>query len=420
MSTSHAMRPPPGVILILAATGIASLAGFLVLTVVPGLVGLADYKTFGLFWSAMYLIVSAISGIQQEVTRATIVRPAEPGSGPNPVRRFSVFASLAVAVAIVVSAPLWVEALFPDEGWSLVWPLAFACSSYVLVATLAGTLYGVRGWGVLALMIAVDAILRIATVLILATITTDSVVLAWAAAVPFLATIVLLWPVVRGHIVGSTTVDVSPSALTWNVARSVVASASSGVLVSGLPVVIGIAAVGEDPATVAALFVAITLTRAPVIVVVMSLHSYLIIRFRDFPALFWRTVVSLACVILGVGLVLGGAAWLFAPAVFEFLYSGEIILPGRFYAVLVVSSALVGVLSVTAPATLALGSHMVYSGGWLCAALATAACFALPLDLLSGTTIAVLVGPLAGIAFHSIYLVAARVRHTRGVTGARG
>ena len=409
-------RRPPGVILILTATAIASVAGFLVLTVVPGLMGFADYRSFALFWSAMYLIVASISGVQQEVTRATVVRLPEPSDTPNPVRRFAGIASLSVAAVVIGTAPIWVDALFPEEGWSLVWPLAFACSSYVLVATLAGTLYGVRQWGALAFMISVDALLRVAAVLTLALFTRDSVVLAWAAAVPFLATIVLLWPAIRGAVVGRTTVDVTPSALTRNVAQSVVASTSSGVLVSGLPVVIGIASVGEDAATVASLFVAITLTRAPVIVVVMSLQSYLIVRFRDFPTSFRLTLISIVGIVTTIGVLAAAAAWLFAPTVFDFLYRGEVTLPGWFYAVLVMSSAFVGVLSVTSSAALSRGNHVMYSGGWLCAAVSTVVCFALPLDLQSGTSTALLIGPLAGIMFHAAYLV---LRRPRGAAQTR-
>ena len=420
----HAALPParpsrvsrlPGLMLILGATALAAIAGYLVIWLVPLRIGLADYAVFGLFWAAMYLLVSALSGIQQEVTRATVPRPSPLAPRASPARNFGVVASGGVFVSVVATAPFWVSAVFPEGGWSLVWPLAFAAASYVLVATLAGTLYGIKAWGPLAAMISVDAVLRLVLVAMVAGWTGDVVTLAWAAAAPFLLTIALLWPGFRSRVVGATALDVGYRALVWNVARTVGAAASMGVLVSGLPVLIGIAAVGEDPETVAALFLAITITRAPVIVTVLSVQSYLVVRFLGHPATFWRDFLAIQAVIAIGGVLLALAAWAWAPAVFDLLYRGGIDLPGWFYGVLVISSALVGALAVSAPGVLALSQHLVYSLGWVVAAIVTIGCFMLPFGLLAQTVTALIAGPIAGLAVHASYLVTKRAS-----IGARG
>ena len=54
----------------------------------------------------------------------------------------------------------------------------------------------------------------------------DAVVLAWAVALPFPLAIVLLWPAIRRGFVGRSELDVGYRALSWNVARTVVASGS--------------------------------------------------------------------------------------------------------------------------------------------------------------------------------------------------
>ena len=398
----------PGLTLILGATGIAAVAGYLVIWLVPLRIGLADYAVFGIFWAGMYLLVSALSGIQQEVTRATVPRPSPLAPHASPARNFGVVVSGGVFVSVVATAPLWVAAVFPEGGWSLVWPLAFAAASYVMVATLAGTLYGIKAWGPLSAMISVDALLRLLLVAVVAGFTGDAAALAWAAAAPFLLTIVLLWPAFRSRVVGATALDVGYRSLVWNVARTVGAAASMGVLVSGLPVLIGIAAVGEDPATVASLFLAITITRAPVIVTVLSLQSYLVVRFLGHRVTFWRDFLAVQAAIAIGGVLLALAAWVWAPAVFDLLYRSEIDLPGWFYAVLVISSALVGALAVSAPAVLALSQHRVYSLGWILAAIVTIGCFALPVGLLAQTVVALIAGPIAGLAVHASYLVAKR------------
>lgn len=402
----------PGLTLILGATVIASAASYLVYWLVPHRIGVAESASFLLFWSAMYLLVSALAGIQQEVTRGTRGREPVANPRPSPARNFGLVVAGLVFALVVASAPLWVSAVFPAEGWAMVWPLAAAAASYVMVATLAGTLYGITAWFPLALMIAVDALLRLVAVGVAASITSDPVALAWAAAAPFLLTIVVLWPGFRARVAGRTGLDVGYRALSWNVARTMTASASMGILISGLPVVIGIAATDEPPALVATLFLAVTITRAPVIVVVMSLQSYLLVRFRDHREAFWRQFLAIEAVLALGGVVLALIAWLVGPAVFDLLYPGEIRLEGWFYAVLVVSSALIGALVVSASALLSMSKHVVYSVGWLAAALVTVGCFALPLDLVTVTVVALLAGPIAGLSVNAAYL-ALRTRDLR-------
>jgi len=405
------LRQPSGLSLIIAATGVAAAAGYLVIWLVPREIGLDAYYSFGLFWAAMYFVVGTLSGLQQEVARAaapvSIDRPQR-GSARN----FAPVFSAAVFATVIVTAPLWVSTVFPTGGWALVLPLAVASSSYALVAVLAGTLYGLSGWWQLAAMIVVDALLRLIAVVAVASVTTDAAALAWAAAVPFLLTLVVLWPGIRRSVVGAAALDVEMRALTWNVARTILAAASIGVLVSGLPVVIGIAAGDTPRALAAALFLAVMITRAPVIVVVMSLQSYLLVKFRDqrgglAPAL-WR----IEAVVLGGGALLALVAALIGPVVFELLYPGQIELAGWFYAVLVLSSALIGGLIVTGSAVLAVGMHRAYTLGWVVAALVTIGSFALTGDLLTRVVIAVVAGPVAGSAVQLGFLLA---RYRRGL-----
>lgn len=402
--------------LILGATAVASIASYLLIWLVPRQIGLEAYKDFGLFWAAMYFVVGALSGLQQEVTRGTVRRSDEIVPTVSPARNFGLAVSGIVFLAVVVSSPLWIGSVFPGEGWPLVLPLAFATTSYVMVATLAGTLYGIAGWVPLALMISVDGVLRFVAVCLVASVTDDTVALAWAAALPFLITIAVLWPGIRRVVVGKTALDVGYRALSRNVAGTMVAAASMGVLVSGFPVVLGIAAAGEPAAFVASLFLAITITRAPVIVVVMSLQSYLIVRFRDHPGSFWRDFLALQAIILGGAVVLSVLAWLVGAAVFDFLYGGQIDLDGWFYAALVASSALVGCLAVTAPAVLALSQHAVYSLGWVVAAIVTIGCFVLPFDLMTNTVVSLLAGPVAGLLVHAPYLL---IHRSRRISAAR-
>jgi hypothetical protein len=395
-----------GFALLLLATAISGVAAYVVTWLVPHRVGFANYAIFAVFWSFIYLLVGALSGIQQEVTRAT--RPIGAGAAStHRAGKFALGSASVVVVVIVATAPLWVNAAFPAEGWLLVWPLAVGAASYVLVAVLAGSLYGISQWLPLAGMMIADALLRLLAVAVVLLFTKDVVALAWAVALPFPGAIALLWPFIRRSIVGRSELDVGYRAITWNVLRTVLAAASTGAMVSGFPLLLGLASGGQPKATVGLYILTITLTRAPLIVVAMSLQSYFTVTFRDTVDTFWRVFLRLQAAILIGGFALAALGWLIGPAVFAFLFPGERQPEGWFIAVLVLSSALVAALCVSAPAVLARSQHHVYTAGWLAGAVATIVALVLPLDFTARTVTALFVGPAVGLLVHGTFLVRA-------------
>lgn len=399
-----------GFAIILFATAVAGITSYAVTILVPNQIGLASYAIFAVFWSSVYLVVGALGGIQQEVTRAT--RPSAPGTvhHASRARRFSIVAGALVLVAIIGSAPLWVSSVFPGQGWDLVWPLAVGATSYVMVAVLAGSFYGVSAWVPLALMITVDALLRLVALSITLVFTREIAALAWAVALPFPVTLVVLWPFIRGSIVGRSQLDVGYRELGWNVARTVIAGSGTSVMVSGFPLLLGLTSPSESPAILGMFIVTITLTRAPLIVVALSLQSYFVVRFRDNHAQFWAYFLSLLGLVLAGGAVLAAAGWLLGPTVYHLLFPNKLQPDAPFFAILVGSSALVAALCVSAPAVLARSKHFVYSAGWMAAAIVTIVALLLPLDFASRTIAALVLGPIVGLIVHGSYLVSSVLR----------
>jgi O-antigen/teichoic acid export membrane protein len=402
-----------GFAIILIATAIAGVASYAVTILIPNQIGLAEYTIFAVFWSSIYLVVGGLGGIQQEVTRATLPAAPDVTHHASRARRFGIIAGALAFVSVVGTAPFWVGAVFPREGWSLVWPLAVGAASYVMVAVLAGSLYGVVAWIPLALMIAVDALLRLVALSVTLVFTHDIVALAWAVALPFPITLIVLWPFIRLSIVGRSQLDVGYRSLTWNVARTVVAATATAVMVSGFPLLLGLTSHSEPPAILGMFIVTITLTRAPLIVVALSLQSYLVVHFRDNAGTFWRYFRRLLGAVVVGGVALAVAGWLFGPAVYHFLFPNKLQPDAPFFAILVGSSALVAALCVTAPAVLARSKHLVYSAGWVAAAVATIVALLLPLDFASRTIAALVVGPSVGLIVHGAYLVSAGLREGR-------
>jgi O-antigen/teichoic acid export membrane protein len=390
--------------LIIGATVIAGIAGYAVTFIVFRQIGPVAYVVFAAFWAAMYLVIGALSGIQQEITRAT--HPIEFGARAHAshARNFAFVVTASLFVLMVATSPLWAHLEFPRAGGELIWPLAVGASSYVLVATLGGTLYGVAQWRSIFWMIVTDSVLRLLFLIVALFITRDVVWLAWAAALPIPLTILLLWRSIRPGVVGRSDIDVGYRVLTWNVARTVLASVSTAVLVSGFPVILTVAGRSTSQAFVGHLIFAITITRAPLIVVVMSLQSFLIVRFRSHDRSLRRSLALVVTALLGGGIVLAGLAWLIGPPILNWLSGGPTGINGELMGILVISSALIAALTVTGSAVLARGRHFIYSLGWVAAAIATIVVMSIPLPLVERVEAALLIGPVVGLLFHGAWL----------------
>ncbi|HEY0258769.1 MAG TPA: hypothetical protein VGC18_02855 [Lacisediminihabitans sp.] len=400
-----------GFAFILVATAVAGVASYIVTWLVPNRIGLEHYAFFAVFWSFLYLVVGTLAGIQQEIARGT--RPVGvPGLGRGGrARNFAIVAALVVFVVIVGTAPVWVSAVFPVQGWGLVWPLAIGAASYVLVAVLSGSLYGVAAWLSLALMIVVDALLRLAALALVLAFTHNVVALAWAAALPFPGALLVLWLFIRRSIVGRTQLDVGYRALTWNVLRTAIAAAATGAMVSGFPFFLKLASGGQSADTIGLYVLVITLARAPLIIVAMSLQSYFTVTFRDNVGTFWKVFLRLQAAVLFGGIVLAALGWLVGPPIFDFLFPASRLQPaGWLIGVLVLSSALMAALCISAPAVLARSQHLVYSAGWVAGAIATIVVLFLPVDFTVRTVLALFIGPVVGLLVHGGYLVRANRR----------
>ncbi len=392
-----------GFALVLIATAIAGLAGFASTSLVAGVIGPSRYAVFAIFWSTLYLLVGALSGVQQEVTRGTFRTPFSP-TRISRARNFAIIGAATVFVVVVASAALWVGSVFPVDEWALVWPVAVGAASYVGVATFAGSLFGIGEWVPLAFLIGVDGVMRFAALAIALTFTRDIPTLAWAVAIPLPATLLVIWPIFRKKLVGLSDLDVGYRRLTSNVMSTVAAATATATLISGFPLVLGVTSMSSTSEALSVLILAITLTRAPVVITAMSLQGYFIVRFRERPAAAWRTLaIGLSAIgILAIALALLGG--LVGPAVFLAMFGDGYRVDGPVIAALIASSALVGGLCITGPAELAANRHGAYAAGWIVGALATVAMLLLPAELVPRVMLALLVGPSIGLIVHLVDL----------------
>ncbi|MBO1737389.1 hypothetical protein [Leifsonia sp. TF02-11] len=394
-----------GFVLVLVATGLVGVAGYVITWLVPRVIGVGAYAGFAVFWAALFLVIAALSGIQQETTRSS---RTDPPMGPVPARAsvFAVGAGLLVLIVIPLSAPLWVGAVFSGD-WALVWPLALGSASYVPLAVITGTLYSRRAWKAIFLVVVTEGLLRLVLIGAVLLVTSAIVPLAWAAAVPTpIAAAVGLVAVRRGA--ASTFLDAGYRRLSWNATRTIVAAASMGLLVSGFPTLLTATSPEASSQQLGLVILAATLVRAPLIVVAMAAQSFLIVLFRGAGDRLFRLFVMLEVAVIAAGAVLGTVAWLIGPPVFEFLFPGTTAPSGWLLGAFVGTAGILAGMCVSAPAVLVLGRHSIFTAGWLVAALGTTGALLLPLPIDQRAALALLIGPMAGLLVHTVYLVGAR------------
>jgi hypothetical protein len=362
-------------------------------------VGAENYAAFAVYWSALFIVVGALGGVQQETARATS-SPSPPPAVRARLLPATVVAALALFVLIIASSPLWSPGVFTTGSGMLALPLAVGASAYVVVAVVSGAFYGIRAWWALVAMITVDGVLRLAGVLIVLALGGGTPALGWAVVAPFPLAILIIAPVLARQLRSSVTMDVGYRDLAWNVARTLGATIATASLISGFPLLLRLTSPGVAAATLAPLILTLTLTRAPIVIPLLSLQSLLIVQFTDNRASVLRRAVRFVGLVIAASLVLAALAALIGPTILVALFGSDYAIAPVVVFVLVASSGLIASLCVSGPALLSLSRHSRYVAGWAIAAVATVGFLVLPVELDLRVSIALVCGPLLGLALH--------------------
>ncbi|MBD7957227.1 hypothetical protein H9651_06225 [Microbacterium sp. Sa4CUA7] len=405
-----------GLVGILAATGIAGVLGYVIqLTAGILLVDAQQYVAFAAYWSLLYLLVSAMSGVQQEVTRASAPRRSAGASDAagTVLGRYSmplIGALLLVVLAITVAQILTVG---PSRGMVTGAALLVGSLGYLAVAILSGVVYGLHLWAAAALLTLVDAVLRAALVVGALLLGAPSAVLEVLVSVPFVLAAGLVWLLYRGRVSGRLVIDVDTPRLLRNTTHTVVAATAMGLMITGLPLLLQVAFSTEPASVTAALIFTITVTRAPIVVPLQALQSYLVARLRDGGGLVPRRLAALLAAALGATGVLALAGGVIGPPVIAVITSGRFEVTPYLVSAVVAGAALVGLLTVTGAALLSAGRHAAYSVGWIASAVLTVVFLLLPGRYEERLVMAMIIAPLAGVTWHCLVLWRAALQRGR-------
>lgn len=314
---------------------------------------------------------------------------------------------VAAAALIAVSSPLWSAHVFADERWLSVALLAGGLAGFSLHATLLGMLAGLNRWTAYGSLMVTDAVLRVI-------VAVATFLVGWAL-------VGYLWATVAGAIAWLIMLVVSPA--TREAARlltpggtvtflrgashSIAAAGASAVLVMGFPVLLK-ATSGDLGATGGVVILAVTLTRAPLLVPLTAMQGNLIAHFVDQRTERMQALMKPAAAVIGLGLLGVVAAGVFGPWLLRNAFGAEYRAEGALLAWLTAAAIAIALLTLTGAATVAAALHRAYSLGWVSATVASTALLLLPLDIETRTVNALLCGPLVGIVVHLSALARAR------------
>ncbi|MFH5824197.1 hypothetical protein [Georgenia sp. AZ-5] len=399
---------------------VSAASGYVVILIAARTLTPADNAEFLSFWALLFFVFGTLGGLQNEFTRAASASNryeyATTRGGTRAVPAGLLIGLVAAAIA-AVTGPLWAPVISPAHPVAATIVVAVGAVLFAGHASVAGVLAGRRSWTAYSWVVAGEATWRLALVALAALTGLGLVGLETAAGAGAGAWLVLLaWRQVRQTV--RARFPEPPSVMARHVGQAMVAAASSAALMVGFPALLR----GTTPADVfagaAPLLLAISMTRAPLL---MPLNAFQGVAISHFLAHRERGLVPLfkiCMLVAAVGCVGGLLAWVVGPWLMVALFGASYHVAGLVLAALTFDSALLGALTITGAATLALGLHRTYAWGWFGATGVSLVVLLLPLPLTDRVLTSLALGPVIGILVHALVLRRELRRGPAEVAGA--
>jgi O-antigen/teichoic acid export membrane protein len=386
------------------ATAVTAVCGYAVVYLAARDLAPAGFSVFAVFWGAFGLVTGAANGLLQEATRevrAVGYAQGEAGlnkSGTHPLR-VAGMVGIAAALVIAGSSPVWSGRVFAQSHWLSVALLSVGLAGFCLHATLLGMLAGTNRWTQYGALMVTDAVIRVA-------VATATVLVGWAL-------VGFLWATVAGALAWLIMIGASPATraaarlltavgtatFLRGAAHSITAAGASAILVMGFPVLLKVTS-SELGAEGGVIILAVTVTRAPLLVPLTAMQGNLIAHFVDLRTERLRALVAPAAVVAAIGAAGVLAAGLVGPWLLRVAFGSDYHAAGPLLAWLTAAAVTIAMLTLTGAATVAAALHRCYAVGWVCATVAATLLLLLPLPLQTRTVVALLCGPLVGIGVH--------------------
>jgi hypothetical protein len=389
------------------ATAVTALCGYAVIYLAARDLAPSGFSVFGVFWGAFGLVTGAANGLLQETTREvrSATHAGDAGASPAPQEprthplRVAMLVGVAAAVLIAGSSPLWGGRVFVEAHWLSVALLSVGLAGFCVHATLLGMLAGTNQWSRYGALMVTDAVIRVL-------VASATVVLGWRL-------VGFLWATVAGAVAWLILLAASPAARATarlltpvrtatflrGAAHSITAAGASAILVMGFPVLLKLTS-NQLGAQGGVIILAVTLTRAPLLVPLTAMQGNLIAHFVDERSHRVRALLAPAGIIGSIGAVGVLAAGVVGPWLLRIAFGPQYHAGSALLAWLTAAAVAIAMLTLTGAAAVAAALHRAYSLGWVGATVASGLLLGLPLSLQTRTVVGLLCGPLVGIGVH--------------------
>ncbi len=386
------------------ATALTALCGYAVIYLAARDRAPRGFSIFGVFWGAFGLVTGAANGLLQETTRE--VRSAsylgDIGAAPvgrtHPLR-VAAMVGVVAAVAIAGSSPLWSGRVFVEARWLSVVLLSVGLAGFCLHATLLGMLAGTNHWTTYGALMVTDAVIRVAVAVATFVIGWGLAGFLWATVAGATAWLIMLVASPTAREAARLLTPGSTATFLRGAGHSITAAGASAILVMGFPVLLKLTS-ADLGAEGGVIILAVTLTRAPLLVPLTAMQGNLIAHFVDERSDRLRALIAPAGIIGGIGAVGVLAAGVIGPWLLRTFFGPQYQASSALLAWLTATALAIAMLTLTGAATVAAALHRAYASGWVGATVASGLLLLLPLPLQTRTVVGLLCGPLVGIGVH--------------------
>ena len=390
------------------ATALSAACGYVVIYLAARDLAPGGFSVFGVFWGAFGLFTGAANGLLQETTRevrATRHVDVSSGNRTHPLR-IAATVGLVAAIVIAGSSPLWSGRLFVEARWLSVVLLSVGVAGFCLHATLLGMLAGTDQWTRYGALMVTDAISRVTIAVAAFAVGWGLTGFLWATVAGSTAWLIMLIASPTARATGRLLTPGSTATFLRGAAHSITAAGASAILVMGFPVLLKLTS-SELGAQGGVVILAVTLTRAPLLVPLTAMQGNLIAHFVDERSARLRALITPAAIIAGIGAVGVLAAALVGPWLLRVGFGSQYDASSALLAWLTAAALAIAMLTLTGAAAVAAALHRAYSLGWVAATVASGLLLLAPLPLQTRTVVALLCGPLVGIGVHLVALARA-------------